>query len=76
MFSGDNIAFGMTIVAVVFISLAVVLGKDINNPKEKKQRSSKITGVVFLSIFGIIFTLFAIVGWYHDITTKSGLFKR
>ena len=71
MFSGDNFAFGITIVAVICITFAILLGKDINNPKETKQRSSKITGVVFLSIFGIIFTLFAIVGWYHDITTKS-----
>jgi hypothetical protein len=76
MFSRDGVSIVMTVLAVMLISFAVVLGKDINNPKDKARRSSKITGVVFLSISGIIYTLIAVFGWYLDITNKSGLFAK
>jgi hypothetical protein len=75
MFSEDPLIFaiGNTVASGVLIYLTVALAaKDINNPKYKKSRSKIIALIVFLSIFIVIFLLFAVAGAYMHITKKTG----
>jgi len=75
MFSEDPLIFAieMTFASGVLIYLTALFAKDINNPKYKKSRSKRIALIVFLSIFIVIFLLFAVAGAYMHITGRPVL---